>query len=709
MRRFPVLLAVLALSLAAVPADEGMWRLDQLEQLDWDAMKARGLRLGPEEVRGLARAVVKISMGRGYGTGSFVSDQGLILTNHHVAHQCISTNSDVEENLLEKGFLAESREEEIPCRGFEVLRALSMRDVTSEVQKPEDASLDPFERYKKREARRNRLATECQGGREDRRCQVVPFYGGAQEMLVRYQVIRDVRLVHAPERALGVFGGDIDNFEWPRHTLDYSLLRAYDAGGAPFHPDVSLKISLSGYTEGSFVMALGYPGSTRRYLPAAELAFQTEEFAPRVLDRIRSVLAVYRKHAARDEATRLALIDSIRGLANAEKYYSGMLAGLQRMHPDRQRRRMEEDLAAWIAADPERRKRYGDLLPAIEDLARRQRETVERQMLFSRAGWIRSLGWAYALYERSVERELPDDQRHDPYHDRQEPALRLRIVETPRKMVPQADEELLAGFIADALRLPEDQRIDAVAKRAQGREGTPEEVARRIAAELVSGTKVGDPETRRRYFEASKKDLLDSGDPMILFAADLHAQRRPFEDRLDREITAPAEELSRRYAAALMEFRGGNLYADANATLRFTHGRVLGYFPYGRGSRLGYATTAGSMMAAVTDHPDYALRDEVKAQLAGRKLDLLVDPFLGNLPIDFVADIDTTGGNSGSPVLDGTGRVLGVLFDGNFEGLASDLAYDGEHDRSIMVDVRAILHVMLSVYGAVDLAAELGL
>ncbi len=712
---FAIALFLLAPGFSQVRADEGMWPLDQLEALPIPELKQRGMALPPRAIREAARAVVKI----GGGTGSFVSGDGLILTNHHVAYQCISTNSDVGKDILDAGFLARSRADEIRCRGLEVLEPVETRDVTADVQKREDEALPPEQQYKQREARRNQLATACQAGRDDRRCQVALFHGGARELLLTYHVLRDIRLVHAPEAALGVFGGDTDNFEWPRCTADYAFLRAYagpkgesrtfDPGNVPYQPPVHLTVSFDGYEEGSFVVILGYPGATDRRLPAALLERQIESDLPNLLERYRSRIRILSERAASDPETRLRVVDQLRGLTNSEKNIAGRLAGLQRLHPVEARRKLEQELSRWIAADPRRRASYGDVFKEIDKAVAAQAKDQDlRRALDDLARSARSLDWAHALYERSVERARPDDERRDPYHERQQESLRQRVVESPVRLVPAVEEDLLASFIERALALPSGQRVAAVARRAAGRKGPAADVARAIAKEILGGTKIADREARRKYFDMTSAELEGSGDTLLAFMAEVHRQERPLLDRLDREVTAPLAAARPRYARALLEFNGGSLYPDANGTLRFSFGKVAGYWPAPSGSRRPYATTVDTLLATATNHPDYKVREEVRTQLSTPVGPPLMDVNLGVGAVNFIADADIIGGNSGSPALDGTGQVIGCVFDSNYEALAQRYVYDADQDRAIMVDIRFVAQLMVDVYGAADLAREIG-
>jgi hypothetical protein len=276
------------------------------------------------------------------------------------------------------------------------------------------------------------------------------------------------------------------------------------------------------------------------------------------------------------------------------------------------------------------------------------------------------------------------------------------------KLAPAVEEDLLSSFIERALALPADQRVAAVDQRAKERKGAPAEIARAVAKELITGAKVGDRENRAKFFGMTASEFLNSGDPLIVFMADLYRQQRPLLDEVERDITAPLEAATRAYAQALMEFKGAGMYPDANGTLRFSYGQVRGYQPAPRGSRRPYATTVGTLLATASDAPDYRLREEVRAQLDWTIPLGLDDTNLGTMAVNFIADADIVGGNSGSPALDGMGEVIGCVFDGNYEGLDERYAFDPAQDRTIMVDIRFIVALMVRIYGATDLAQELG-
>lgn len=685
-----------------------MWLLDQVESLPLEQMNQRGLAR-PDAIREAARAVARIDFAKTHGTGSFVSPQGLVLTNQHVAHACLAANATAEADLAANGFIAPRPEAEIRCVGFELLVPLEDRDVTVEIQLKDDDALAPDQRADAREARRNRLASVCQKAAPGRRCEVVPLHGGARERLVAYEVLRDVRLAHAPEATLGVFGGENDNFEWPRHAADYAFLRAY-ADGKPYRPPAFLHVEMGGYEEGAFVMALGYPARTQRYLPAAEVEWRIREQIPRRLVQLHDRVRVLSKHAATSPDAERRLSARLRGFANSEKAYAGMLSGLERLGGAAARRDAERELATWIAASPETSARYGAMLSSIDRLvtARAERAALAAALDDLADGPL-PLEWACAIAQRADERTRSDDARRPGFHDREDADLRAGLVDDPTPLVAPAEEELLAAILERALRLPPGSRVVAVDALAKGRQGTAAEIAGSIAKELFAATSMGDPKARERYLGMSTAQLAAAGDRLLKFAVELHRQRGALVEAIETTIEAPLGDARRLYASALLERAREAVYPDATGTLRLTHGEVAGYFPAPRGARLGYATTVPSMLAVATAlHKDYALREEVSIQLAGKTLPAFVDRLLMAEPVNFISTLDTTGGASGSPVLDGYGKLLGVVFDGNYESLASGVVFDAGRSRTIAVDIRFILDLMVRVYDAAELVQEMG-
>ncbi len=709
-----ICLVVAIVSVVPTFAAEGMWPVDRLETLPWDQMHRDGIVLDSSRTRELSRAVVRFPG----ATGSFVSAEGLILTNHHVAFGCVSNNATLDKNILREGFVAETSAAELPCKGLVLSMLHDAQDVTDRVVLPDDAKVvDPYQLTRTREQRRDKLANECQAGREDRRCSVASFMGGARELLLTYDLLRDVRLVHAPEDTLADFGGDIDNYEWPRHNADYAFLRAYtapdgkiqayDKANVPYRPLVWLTITLDGFSENDPVISLGYPGSTSRWTPAALLEKSAVKGLPIMLERLQRTARILHRAADADPEVALKVASSIESAENRIKRYEGQIAGLSRVKALEQRRDRDKELQAFIDADPQRKKLYGGALAAIDRLVKQSEHDEPQSRVFAGISSVRSVSWAYSLYEHSVERALPDEQRHDGYKDRQLSGTRLTAVDSPEPVVVLVDEELLAVNLEDALRLPKDLRIQAVDDAVLRLPGGPKDKARALAKRLIQGTKVGNRDVRAEWWDATRENLVRSGDPLVLFVADLHAQRRPLQDLQDKELDAPLSELLRKYGNALQAWKKDAIAPDANGSLRLSWGQVRGFIPEGRGSRRGFATTMASLLTTVTDLPDYSPSEIAMAQLTGTRLPALVDRQLGDTVINFIATLDTTAGSSGSPVIDSRGRLLGVAFDGNFEGLAGSYVYDEAQIRGLVVDIRYILDLMVRVYAAEGLIREL--
>lgn len=684
---------------------EGKWPLSQLSQLDWGPMKQHGLALGASEVRELARAIVKFPG----ATGSFVSPNGLILTNQHVAFRCIAANSTPGRNLIRDGFLASDASQELVCPGLELQVLLETTDVTDQIRLAADEKIaDPAQREKQREARRRALASACQAGEAAQRCSVEPLYLGVVEELHRYETISDVRLVHAPENSLADFGGDIDNFEWPRQNADYAFLRAYQ-DGQPYAPLMYLKLGLDGFIENDAVFMLGYPGSSSRLQTRASLERTFIRVLPDQIKRLQRRLGLLREVGQNDAEAAIDLSDTVNSTANNLKRFEGQLAGLEATQAVSKRRALEQELAQYIAADPARKQKYGTLLASIERLVKAQDQYEKLDLVVAGLRQARSFSLAYSLYEACVQRTLPDAKRRDGFHDHQLKALERSLLEGARPPVLAADERLLALAIEEALNLPKPSRLSAVDERAVRLSGDAKQKAAKLAAQLLATTQVGDRARRQIWWGMSTDDLIRTGDPLLLFAADVVAQWRAVDDERERLVLEPLNAARTDYARLLLAWQGGQLAPDANNTLRFTWGQVRGYVPARGGSRRGYATTIAQLLSVVTEQAEYQLSDLAMAQLTGLRLDPFVDRQLGDTIVNFVATLDGTGGNSGSPVLNGSGELIGLAFDGNYEGLAGSYLYDESQKREIVVDIRYVLDLMIRVYAAESLIGELQL
>jgi hypothetical protein len=376
--RFAVVFLLVAVAAVHAPADEGMWPLYSLNSLDFDALRAQGLQLGPEEIfnekdGGIAMAVCQV----GGGTGSFVSSDGLIVTNHHVAFGAIQQQSDVDQNYLRDGFLAPTKADEIPAIGYNAYITKSFKDVTKDIKKVIKKGMSDLERYKAIEKKKKEIVKKAEK-KGDVRCYVSTAYGGLQYFLVTSFRIQDIRIVYIPPQAIGEYGGDIDNWMWPRHCGDFSFLRAYvapDGSSAefaeenvPFKPKTFLPISSGQLNEGDFSMIIGYPGHTMRYRSSYSINEHVNYNYPTTIKALTEILGIMETAAEEDQMVAIKLSGMIKGFNNYLKNEKGMLKGLKRAGLLEKKRQQEKGLATYVASDPELAEKYGDVLPSLGKL-----------------------------------------------------------------------------------------------------------------------------------------------------------------------------------------------------------------------------------------------------------------------------------------------------------------------------------------------------
>jgi len=700
-----------------VTADEGMWPLYALKSLDFDALKARGLELGPEQIYnetdgGIAAAVCQV----GGGTGSFVSPEGLIITNHHVAFGAIQKQSDVNQNYLRDGFLATTKAEEIPAIGYNAYVTRSFKDVTKDVKKAIKSGMTDLERYKAIEKKKKQIVKKAEK-KGDVRCWVVSAYGGMQYYLVTSFRIQDIRIVYVPPQAIGEYGGDIDNWMWPRHTGDFSFLRAYvapDGSSAkyaeeniPFKPQAFLPISSGSLNEGDYAMIIGYPGHTVRYRSSFSVNENINYNYPTSIEGLTDILEIMEESSQGDPTAALKLSSMVKGLNNYLKNTQGMLKGLKRAGLLERKRQQEKELTEFINADPELTKKYGDVLPGLGKTYAGLAEFREKEEVLSRMSWVcRYYSLARRLYKWSIEKTKKDMEREPGYMERNVEDMKRRLKETQHILVPKTDQKLLEYFAMQALRLPEDQRILGLDKglSVAAGEDTAQVVSEFVKA-LYAGTKVGDLEERMKMFEMSKEELLALDDPFINLAHELYDEVEEINDR-HKAFSGAVAELRPRLIEAYAAWQKEMFYPDANGTIRLTYGEIKGYSPADATS-YKYITTLSGVIEKESGEEPFANPQELLDVYASGDLGKYVDPALGDVPVNFLTTNDGTGGNSGSPVLNGKGEIIGLDFDTNWEGIIGDYYFDPVIKRSICVDSRYVLFILDRVYGAQSVLDEL--
>jgi hypothetical protein len=690
----PIAAAWLALGLLVTPAAavEGKWTPQQVLELDPAWLRQLGLELPPERLwdprrgTGLLAAAVNI----GGCSAGFVSETGLILTNHHCLFSVLQEHSTPQRDLIANGFLARTPEEELPSRTTRVTVPRKFTDVTGAVLAAVPPGAADLARQEAIERKQKELVAECEK-QPGARCRVAAFDGGVQYVLVESFELADVRLVYAPPRAVGEYGGEIDNWMWPRHTGDFAVARAWK-DGKPYRPEFWFPISRAGVKPGDFVMVLGYPGRTVRSLTAAEMALQRDGFFA-LRARIYGEWIRLLEQASRGSREgEIAVASTLKGLHNVVKNAQGQLAGLARGRIIEKQEQQEKEVEAWAVQRPE----WKAAVEARRELDRRaagRRKTMVRDFLFqSLPNGPLALRHATQLVRLAAERAKPDMEREPDFMEREWPRLRARLERDQKSFFRPADEALMKSWLRHALELPEGARIQAVEARFRNA-NLDEAVAR-----LYDGTRVTDLGERMKMFSEPLGRLEARRDPLLDFALALEPELRAW-DRAQREHDGAVSRLRPAWRRAVMAHAGKPVAPDANGTLRVSFAHVKGYSPREAVVYLPQTTLAG-MLEKHTGEEPFALPKSL-LEAAAR-----TEP--AQVPLNFLADADTTGGNSGSPVVNGRGELVGLNFDRVWENVANDFGYNPEIARNVSVDIRFFLWLLENVDRADRLLGELG-
>lgn len=714
-----VLLASLPLARPAA-ADEGMWLPEQIPALA-ARLKEVGFTGDPKLFADLTAFPMGAVVSLGGCSAAFVSPDGLVATNHHCVQGALQYNSTPERNLLEDGFLARSRAEELwTGPGSRVAVTVSYRDVTDEVRGAAAAGGSDRDRWTAMERKAYAVTAACEKG--GLRCRVAPFFEGQRWFEIAQMEIEDVRLVWAPHRGIGNFGGETDNWQWPRHTGDVSFYRAYvgpDGKPAkharenvPYRPKHHLKISPAGVAPDEVVIVAGYPGRTYRHIVAADLEHRVGWALPAGVRRNREIAKVLKDLGASDPAVRIKAEARLRGLENAAKKNEGILAEGEAMRAAKQAEAKE--LAAWVKKDPARAAKYAAALAEMErivaaETAGRERDAVVNG-LFAASITLEAARTAWQLAE---DRPRPDVERDPEMRERNWPRIRERFERMQRTYDPRLEEALLKFWLREAATLPAGQRIEALDRLAGLKPGDPAAstaAADAYAARLVREGTLGDRAVRVGLLEGDAAAVRVKKDPALELVG---ALQPVFAEMRERERTAAGARwrVGPTYMEAVLAWRGRPVAPDANSTLRVTFGRVQGV-PAKDGLFYLPQTTLAGILEKHTGTGEFAAParqvEAIRAVQAGRATPYR-DPKLGTVPVNYLSDVDTTGGNSGSATLNAKGELVGLLFDGTLETVGSDYVYDTERTRSIHVDSRYVLWLLADVEKADDLLKELGL
>lgn len=687
-------------------AAEGMWLPAQAPEIATELAEA-GLRIPARALADMHAAPMNAVVSLGGCSAAFVSPEGLVATNHHCTYGSIQYHSTPEKDYLTAGFLAGTPGEELPAApGSRVLVMEELRDVSMPMQEGLSSRQSGAQRSATLERNRKALIAACEE-QQGRRCDVRPYFGGSVWYLQQMLEIQDVRLVYAPPGSVGAFGGDSDNWQWPRHTGDFSLYRAYvaadgtpapfSATNIPYRPRGHLKVATDDLQQGDFVLIAGYPGTTERYRTAAETNVWFGDIYP-TWQRLLAEYSALIEKEAQTEGERIAYASLLRRADNYEKKIQGQIdaartAGLLHIKADEDAGRLR-----WASAQPQARA-YRRAISDYEALLGQELRMTRAGLIAQSLDRVQMLRAARDLYRWAVERELPDAERTIGWQDRDRQALIDRLTAIDRQYVPRIDQAILMHALDEVRKLPEAERNLPLEQKIAG-----------IGPDgLYAGTKLGNTADRLAWIDRPAREFRLSDDPFIQVAVAAFerekagdTRHREHEGRLSAARVAWMD-VVRAHAAA----EGRKIYPDANGSLRFTYGHVEGR-KISDGVEWTPFTTTRGLLEKETGKPPFNNPPELLDLVRGGDWGRFASPALGTLPVNFLSSTDITNGNSGSAVLNARGEFVGLAFDGTLEGMLADWHYDPEVARSIAVDARYMLWVMTRLDGADALVREMG-
>jgi len=712
----PSLLALpLALCAAtAAHADEGMWLPSQLPQIA-GSLRAAGFQGDPAGLAELARPPMNAVVRAGGGTGALVSKDGLVLTNHHVAFGVIQYNSNAQRDLIGNGYVAADRAAELPANpDYRVLVTTGFDQVTDRIL-ADARGRKGREYYDAVDQATKAVVAECEA-EPGTRCSVANMHYGTDFYRITQLELRDVRLVYAPPESIGNYGDDIDNFMWPRHSGDFTLLRAYVGrdgkpaayapDNVPYAPPSHLQVATDHVQAGDFAMLAGYPGTTFRHRMASEFRNQIDWQLPSRVALFASLIKTVEAATAGNADARILYASQMAGMQNTLKRAQGELDGLTRSDAVRVRGDDEHAMLAWLGQQDDAAAIRADIAAAqqVLDAATAMRE--RDQLLGAIRSQTQLLRAALTLQRLAVERTKPDPLRESGYQQRDEALIEGQLKQVQRRFAPAVEKALLADLLRQYQALPAAQHVrefDAVFGT------TPGQMEAKLDA-LYAGTMLGDEAQRLRWLAAEPALVNAAADPLLAAARML----MPALLAIEAEDKARAGELLRlrpAYMRALIGFRqsqGRAVYPDANGTLRVSYGAVSPMDPRDGVRYLPLTTVAGIVEKHTGKAPFDAPKPLLDAIGQG-DFGSTADPELGTQTVNLLTNLDTTGGNSGSPVLDARGQLIGLNFDSNWEAVSASWMFDPRYKRAIHVDMRYMRWLMAKVYPAPHLLREMDL
>ena len=672
-------------------ADEGMWPFNNLPRAE--IKKKYGFDITDAWLRKVQLASVRFNSG---GSGSFVSADGLVMTNHHIASDVLQKISTPQKDYIKEGFYAATRDKEAKAPDLELNQLVGIEDVTARVMSVVKPDMTTAQANAARNVEINNISAEA-GKKNGLRNDVIALYQGGQYNLYTYKKYTDVRLVFAPEFEIAFLGGDPDNFEYPRYDLDLALFRVYE-NDQPIHSDNFFKWSKQGSKEGDLVFVSGNPGRTNRLDTVAHLEYLRDFGIPLLLKYLQHLHDMYTRYGALGTEQERRAHEDLFGVDNSLKAYIGEEGapghgGLKDPSVIPAKKKAQDELQKMVAANPRMQKEYGDAWDAIAK-ERKELLSYERERRFLESGWGFSsdyFNFARTLVRMAEESAKPNAQRLPEYTGGNRDSLEQELY-SPAPIYDDFEKMKLSNSLA--LMRDEMGADNVIVKRVlQGK--TPE--AR--AEELINGTKLKEVETRKKIAAGGQQAIASSDDPMIQLARSIDKEARAARKRYETEVIAVERSNYGKIARALFETKGNSMYPDATFTLRLSYGTVKGYKIDGK-TYAPFTDLAGLWQHAKEHGDKYPYHIPESWEKAKSSLNL-------KTPLNFVSDADIIGGNSGSPVINRNGEIVGLIFDGNIQSLPGDFYFDGAINRAVSVDVRGMFEALRNVYHADAVVSEL--
>ncbi|KAF5052008.1 Dipeptidyl-peptidase 7 [anaerobic digester metagenome] len=694
-------------------ADEGMWLPLLIDRLNYVDMQKEGLKLTAEEIYSINHSSLKdaiIQFGNGC-TGEMISGQGLVLTNHHCGYGAIQSHSTIDHDYLADGFWAMGLKEELPNEGLTARFLVRIEDVTARVLEGLNDQMTESERNAKISELSKAIQSEAtQGTGYDAR--VASFFNGNEFYLFVYEVFRDVRLVGAPPSSIGKFGADTDNWMWPRHTGDFALFRVYTGPDGkpasfsneniPMKPRHHLPVSLDGYEKGDFAMIMGYPGSTDRYLTSWGVDLAIEISNPTIVKIREKKLNIMRKDMDADREVAIKYASKYAGISNYWKYFIGQTRGLKRLKVLEDKQKIESEFQTWVNADPARTEKYGKVLSDIASAYKTYGEYTLQRWYFiesvMRGAEVMTLAQSFTGLGTELGEKAPSQEKID----RMKQALTKSVERHFKNYNRPTDVKLLSAMLQMYYEnVPVQQQPEAFRQMVAKNKGD----FSRIAGNIFARSIFADEAKVRAFLEKPSLKVLKK-DPAYTLSVMMVEKYRENQKNLDA-ANEMLERGNRLFLAGLREMQPDRkFYPNANSTMRLTYGKVLDYYPADAIHYNYFTTLKGVMEKEDPDNWEFVVPAKLKELYEKKDF----GPYAmdnGQMPVGFLTTTDITGGNSGSPVINGKGELIGLAFDGNWEAMSGDIAFEPELQRTISVDIRYVLFIIDKYAGAKNIINEL--